>query len=462
MKRRTLLATGSLSALHLFVSACKSGRTVPSAMPERIKIPIKTGFGPLIAHPSLPFDCPAGFEITVIESALDPMSDGNKMPGQPDGMACFEVENGHWVLLRNHELAGVETLNKWSTKGNPFPEDMAPEPRFSDNNFGGVSRVELNPSALHEALSKGTNSTNFLVQSLLILSGTDGNCAGGVVDNAWLSCEESSADGHGYAFVTRPEDTELQEPRPVRSWGRFHREAVALDSKTGTVYMTEDRSDGLFYRFIPESPTEPFGPGLLQALRIQGVSNTSPYDEASAAALWENGQTWQVDWVDIEDPAASEKTCRLPGQEAGATSFQRGEGIYPDEDGIWFIASTAGHKQGGQIFRFRPQDNTLELALEIGDRSLLSCPDNLCVAPWGDLICTEDNYAYAEGVTHQHIRGVTRDGQVYDILRAQEQGENHPGPEFTGPCFSPDGSVLFVNVQRPLEMTLAIRGPWPS
>jgi len=34
------------------------------------------------------------------------------------------------------------------------------------------------------------------------------------------------------------------------------------------------------------------------------------------------------------------------------------------------------------------------------------------------------------------------------------------GPEFTGACFSPDGQVLFVNVQTPQHMTLAIRGPW--
>ena len=61
-----------------------------------------------------------------------------------------------------------------------------------------------------------------------------------------------------------------------------------------------------------------------------------------------------------------------------------------------------------------------------------------------------------------HSLALARDGQVYDILRARDQGENHPGPEFTGPCFSPDGSVLFVNVQRPLELTLAIRGPWPN
>ena len=31
--------------------------------------------------------------------------------------------------------------------------------------------------------------------------------------------------------------------------------------------------------------------------------------------------------------------------------------------------------------------------------------------------------------------------------------------EFTGPTFTPDGKVLFVNVQRP-GATFAITGPW--
>ena len=31
--------------------------------------------------------------------------------------------------------------------------------------------------------------------------------------------------------------------------------------------------------------------------------------------------------------------------------------------------------------------------------------------------------------------------------------------ELAGACFSPDGTTLFVNIQRP-GMTVAITGPW--
>ena len=33
--------------------------------------------------------------------------------------------------------------------------------------------------------------------------------------------------------------------------------------------------------------------------------------------------------------------------------------------------------------------------------------------------------------------------------------------ELAGACFSPDGEILFVNIQYP-GITLAITGPWPA
>ena len=39
-------------------------------------------------------------------------------------------------------------------------------------------------------------------------------------------------------------------PKPIKEMGRFNHEAVAYDSRTGILYLTEDRHDGLLYRFI--------------------------------------------------------------------------------------------------------------------------------------------------------------------------------------------------------------------
>jgi len=49
---------------------------------------------------------------------------------------------------------------------------------------------------------------------------------------------------------------------------------------------------------------------------------------------------------------------------------------------------------------------------------------------------------------------VTREGRLYTL------GLNVLNlSEFAGATFSPDGSTLFVNIQRP-GLTLAITGPW--
>ena len=244
---------------------------------------------------------------------------GTRCPDNPTAWPCFQSATGSWVLLRNHELSGEETLNRWSSEGAILSRPKHPLSPTSLRATLAESLVEeIQPETLQTSLDANSGEPLELLQSRLVLSGTDGNCAGGVVDNAWISCEESSADGHGYAFITRPEDDGLQEPRPVTSWGRFHREAVARHKEDGAIFMTEDRSDGLFYRFLPDNPSEPFGSGRLQALRIPDVPDTNPYEEGADEALWENGQTWPVEWVDIADPAASEKPCRVQGQELGS------------------------------------------------------------------------------------------------------------------------------------------------
>ena len=43
---------------------------------------------------------------------------------------------------------------------------------------------------------------------------------------------------------------------PARRSGTFNHEAVAVDTATGALYMTEDRPDGGLYRFTPDRPAD--------------------------------------------------------------------------------------------------------------------------------------------------------------------------------------------------------------
>ena len=451
MNRRNFIGLSGVCALEFFVAGCRH------KLPQRYF----AVFGPLQLHSSGVLELPVGFELRLVQQAGDGMDDGFVMPGQPDGMACFEQEDGSWVLLRNHELSTAAAMGQWNPEVLGRADTLDASPRFAAEPRGCVSRVVLDSGRLHSDFSESSFRTRSVVASHLVLAGTDSNCAGGVVNGGWVSCEESSAPGHGYAFLTLPGDQALVAPRPIRSWGRFHREAVVIDPETGTVYMTEDRADGCFYRFVPEDSREPLGVGKLQALAVPGVPDTNAHAVAGDGPAWPDGHVWKVEWVDIVDPQAKEESCRAQGARAGATGFCRGEGLSLGR-GVWFSASTGGAAGGGQVFRLDSEGRTLTLELEVTDRSILSCPDNLCLTPWGDLLMCEDNYERTEQVTHQHIRGMRPDGSIYDLARNPMNQPDDAGPEFTGACFSPDGRVLFVNVQTPQHMTLAIRGPWPT
>lgn len=479
MRRRAFLGWTAASALQLYVQGC---RQVVRPTPQPVA-PVGTpepviGFGPLIDAGTGLLDLPKGFSYRILQRDGVAMSDGHSMPPQPDGMACFEGSDGRWVLLRNHELGDKFFLDRYGFSASMYEGGVPPQPNADSTCYGGVSRMVLDPEVLKQELgtARGDRSRS-LLDSRMVLAGTDSNCSGGVVPEGWVTCEESSMDGHGYAFLVRAESAELAAPHRLDSWGRFHREAVCLEPETGIVYMTEDRRDGCFYRHIPDDPKDHLGPGRLQALRIPDVPVTHLPDAGGllvtdeeverSVTAWPEGQSWQVDWVDIDDPSAARGTCRAQGMDLGASTFCRTEGVTRSGRDIWFAASTAGPINGGQIYKYTPGSDpkgggTLRLEYEVKDRTVLSSPDNLTMAPWGDLVMAEDNYDGKHGAHHQYIRAMTGDGRIYDVARNRRNkvGDGSPGAEFTGVCFSPDGSVLFVNLQRPEHVTVAITGPW--
>ena len=85
---------------------------------------------------------------------------------------------------------------------------------------------------------------------------------------------------------------------------------------------------------------------------------------------------------------------------------------------------------------------------------MLDAPDNLTVSPRGGLVLCED------GGDEQYVRALNERGEIFDFARNSIEGEEADmNNEFAGACFSPDGEVLFVNIQTP-GITFAITGPW--
>jgi uncharacterized protein len=370
-------------------------------------------------------DLPEGFSYRVLQRSGQPMTDGFRVPSLPDGMACFTGDAGRWILMRNHEVTRSYGLGAYA-RGNAPPE------AFDASAFGGVTRVILDAQSLE------VSSSN------LVLTGTLKNCSGGATPWGWLSCEENTERGHGYVFLCRKEADRVRAPERITSYGRFIHEAVAFDPGTQIAYLTEDQPDACFYRFVPDSPNDAFQ-GKLQALRASGTARLATAEDLGV------GRKQEVEWVDLRDVDSPKDDLRHRARELGAASFRRLEGAFFGGGSVYFISTSGGKKGMGQVFRLTPGNtDTLEVLAEGGTEDTLDCPDNVTLAPYGDVILAED------GSGSNYLRGLTREGHLYDIARNALSTF-----ELTGICFSPDGSTLFVNLQVD-GLTLAVRGPFAT
>ena len=99
-----------------------------------------------------------------------------------------------------------------------------------------------------------------------------------------------------------------------------------------------------------------------------------------------------------------------------------------------------------------PHQSTSDGPAPRSDGVVFDGPDNVTVTPWGSLVLAED------GVGASHVLSAIPGGPTYAIARNQLL-YNGEYSEFTGPNFSPDGNLLFVNIQEP-GITVAIGGPW--
>jgi uncharacterized protein len=397
------------------------------------------GYGPLLPDPNGLIDLPAGFTYRVLSSLGDTMSDGGTVPDQADGMGCFDLGNGKLALVRNHEL--MPNQDSGGASGAAYDtvaRSLVPLP-------GGTTTLVLDARTLE------------VERQFRSLSGTIRNCAGGITPwGSWLSCEEnvSKPDGrinkeHGYVFEVPAGATGPVDPVPLKAMGRFNHEAACVDPATGIVYQTEDRDDGLLYRFIPNVRGQLAAGGRLQALALEGQSDTRNWSGVAVAP-----QSWHAGrWVDLDNPEAPDDDLRARGAAAGATLFARGEGIWMGDGELYFACTSGGAAKLGQVFRLRPQStgqDRLQLFFESTDIAQFNYGDNLTIAPNGHLVLCED--AYTDEVANRLI-GLTPDGAAYPLALCRIQ------TEMAGACFSPDGGTLFVNLYRPAK-TVAIMGPW--
>jgi len=441
--RRQMLQLMFLSGGAAALAACGGGSSGPSLTggdgdrrpnkqdpaspseppPAARELPLKAGpladIGPLVDSGVDGVLIPAGFALRLVAIAgRQPTSNalGYLWHPLPDGGAVFPVGDGGWVYVSNSEF---------------LP--------------GGVG-----------ALRFGADGE--IVDAYPILKNTRINCAGGATPwGTWLSCEEIF-DGKVY------ECDPLGTPRQAQSHpalGLFKHEAAAVDMETGTVFMTEDESDGRLYRFVSSGRVSAINGasgldldnGRLQVLEVNGYENGAYMEDLEAAR-----EIHRVSWVDVQSPDRPQSKVRKEIQNstrvgAPGTRFKGGEGIWiqfwpkgaqdtvsgyenPLRAVVFFAC-----KGDNRVYALDVDNGLIEVVFDnsqlegVGEAGFDDV-DNLVVSPAGDIVVAEDGDAMRLMVMVPN--------QPAKILLQVPGG----GSELTGPAFTPDGSRLYFSSQR--------------
>lgn len=443
--KRSAVFGGALAALGPF-QAVSARRALGAA------IATSEGYGPLVNKGDLWLPIDFNYQIISVQGTI--MSDGQPTPGIFDGMAAYRGRGGNTVLIRNHENRERTGELKVLT-----PADLQYNPAAR----GGNTKLEVRRKHAGKDPATGQALYDYeVVRDFAILGGTSTNCAGGIRSpHTWITCEEVvkrlNGKKHGYIFEIDANADGPVAAIPVIQAGRRAHEAAT--EAAGIIYMTEDRdiaSDPLlgsigscFYRYIP-SPRGAGFPlaetsGPLQALKLRDEFHAN-LDTGRIV-----GQPYAVEWVPVPEPDHDDDTDarldrvsgftpnRVQAQDNGAAYFNRLEGMWtePGESRIYFDTTSGGAAELGQVWEYHPGRETLTLVFESSSSTELQSPDNVVVVPQtGHIFLQED------GDGEQFVRGVTRDGQIYDFAKTTTNQT-----EFCGGCFDPDGKTFYLNQQ---------------
>lgn len=403
--RRSFLASSLLGGSALALAGVL-GTSTAAASPVIGDGP----YGPLGGADSLGVRLPEGFTARVVATG------GQTVQGTDinwhiwaDGGATFATDDGGWVYVSNCEAPVI----------------------------GGVGALRF-------------SARGDIIDAYRILSRTSLNCAGGLTPwGTWLSCEEYDARDEApnvLATVTAQAGAPAgrvwecnpfaaSQGVPLPALGLFHHEAAVVDPATGWLYMTEDRRDGLLYRFRPDTVGD-LSSGVLEAADVAG-------DE--------------VTWLPVPDPVSP--TIRPVDQFAAAeiTTFARGEGMWYHQGVVYF--TTTGDNR---VWELETATDRLGVIYDASDFSPapLRGVDNITVDDVsGDIYVAED------GGSMQLVL-LSAEGEITPFM----QIVNEPNSEITGPAFSPDGTRLYFSSQRggtaqqgrTIEVTGPFRGARPA
>lgn len=358
-------------------------------------------YGPYGAPNDLGIRLPEGFSVRVVAaSATTVPGTGYEWHIFPDGGATFATDDGGWIYVSNCEAPLV----------------------------GGVGALRF-------------ANDGAIVDAYRILSDTQVNCAGGITPwGTWLSCEEFDLHGESEELANRAGSIagRVWECDPFGpgqgtarlAMGRFNHEAAVVDPVGQRVYLTEDKGDGLLYRFTPDNYPD-LSSGLLEA------------------GLLEDGV---FTWVEVPDPDATVERTALQFAPGEVTTFRGGEGMWFHQGIAYF--TTKGDNKVHALEAATDRYDVIYDAADFAPNPPLRGVDNIVVDEVsGDIYVAEDG-------GDMEIVLLSAEGEVTPFLQVVGQDRS----ELTGPAFSPDGTRLYFSSQRggsrSAGMTYEVTGPF--
>ena len=368
--RRELLRYGLYGAGALALGSLLQACSQNPAPEKRSNI---ANLGPLGAPDANGVQLPAGFSSRIVARSGETVAGtGFAWHSTPDGGGVMATSDDGWIYLSNSELGGGS---------------------------GGASALRFDSQAR-------------VVAAYSICSGTNRNCAGGVTPwGTWLSCEEVDR-----GLVWECDPFGQAPPIALTALGVFKHEAAAVDPTSDFIYMTEDVSDGGFYRF-----------------RATGATAGRPDLSQGVLEIAEVGTDDRIVWHPVPDPSAATTPTRR--QVAAATPFSGGEGIWYGQGRVTFTT-----KGDNRIWVYDLQSGSLRVRYDAGSFTspVLTGVDNVTGVPFSeDIVVAEDG-------GNLELVAVTAQDQLIPIVRLV----GHDASEVSGPAFSPDGTRLYFSSQR--------------